>query len=210
LPNWQALHDAPQNQVLKLWQGLGYNRRALWAKDAAKKVTLEHKGMLPNSAKALQTFKGIGPNTAGSVIVFAYNTPEVFIETNIRRVFIHHFFAGRKNIDDSEILELVGSSLDKQDPRKWYWALMDYGSVLSKQVPNPNRRSKQHTIQPKFAGSLRQIRGQVLKTLLDSPRSIKELQAEIADPRLQKVLDTLTKEGFVQKTGSKFSIGDKT
>ena len=80
---------------------------------------------------------GIGPYTAAAILTFAFNVPTVFIETNIRAVFIHTFFGDRTDVSDKEILPLIEQMLDRKDPRKWYWALMDYGVMLKKEFANP-------------------------------------------------------------------------
>ncbi len=150
-----------------MWQGLGYNRRAKYLQESAKKVVNEFGGTLPQDQKILATFPGIGAATAASICTFAFNAPVAFIETNIRRVFIHHFFNDAESVSDKDILPMVESTLDRENPREWYWALMDYGAHLAKTMPNPNRRSKHYTKQSKFEGSNRQIRGAIVRLLLD-------------------------------------------
>lgn len=206
LPDWQALAQANTTQVLNLWQGLGYNRRALWLQEAAGRVTNEFNGSLPSDFETLRSLKGIGVNTAGSVMAFAFNKPVVFIETNIRRVYIHHFFTGQTNVADLDILKLVDATLDNNNPRQWYWALMDYGSHLAKTVPNPNRQSKHYTKQSKFEGSLRQIRGHVIRELSTAPQTEGELRAKITDQRLAQVLETLVQEQFITHKGTRYMI----
>ncbi len=168
LPNFNSLASAPFDKVLRLWQGLGYNRRAKYLQEAAKKVVQEFEGTLPQDPKILATFPGIGAATSASICAFAFNEPVVFIETNIRRVYIHHFFNDAELVSDKDILPFVKRALDAENPREWYWALMDYGTHLAKTMPNPNRRSKHYTKQTKFAGSNRQLRGAILKTLLNN------------------------------------------
>src|SRR5581483_6695200 len=170
--------------VLSVWQGLGYNRRAMYLKQTAERITREFLGELPDDPKVLQTFPGFGYATACSTIVFSYNKPLPFIETNIRRVFIHHFFEDKTGIDDKEILPLVEKTLDKTNPRDWYYALMDYGTFLGKNVVNPNRKSKHYVKQSKFEGSLRQVRWRILKVLLKNKTlNQTELEKEINAPK---------------------------
>lgn len=203
-PGFEALAAASTAEVLEEWQGMGYNRRALWLKEAARRVEEEFGGVLPREAEVLATLPGIGPNTAGSMAAFAYNQPVVFIETNIRRVFIHEFFSDREGVADSELKPLIEAALDREHPREWYYALMDYGSDLAKRVPNPNRRSKHYAVQSKFEGSLRQIRGEVLRQLLAGSKRRKELMIE--DERLETVLAALVREGFVSFDGEQYHI----
>jgi A/G-specific adenine glycosylase len=150
---------------------------------------------------------GIGPNTAGSLAAFAYNEPVVFIETNIRRGFIHEFFGDREGVADAELMPLIAEALDREQPREWYFALMDYGADLAKKVPNPNRRSKHYAVQSKFDGSARQIRGEVLRQLLSSAKSADDLG--IDDGRLSAVLGAMVKEGFLTESDGKYRIADK-
>jgi len=166
LPDFESLSDAPFSFVLALWKGLGYNRRAKYLQESAQRVVNDYKGKLPVDPEVLQTFLGIGPNTACSISVFAFNKSHVFIETNIRTVFLHHFFPEEENVSDKQLFPLIEKTLDKRDPRQWYYALMDYGVHLKKLHNNPSRRSKHHVTQSKFEGSNRQIRGQILEQLL--------------------------------------------
>ncbi|NUN23224.1 MAG: A/G-specific adenine glycosylase, partial [Candidatus Jettenia caeni] len=136
-PNFYSLSRAPLKMVLKEWQGLGYNRRAMALKRIAQKVIEEFGGVLPSSVDALITFPGIGRATASAISAFAFHKPTVFIETNIRRVFIHSFFHDETNIKDTEIILLVEKTLDVSNPRNWYYALMDYGVMLKKDYENP-------------------------------------------------------------------------
>lgn len=161
-PDFATLADAPFSEVLSQWRGLGYNRRARYLYDGARTIVDDFGGTLPSDPRVLQSFRGIGPNTAASMACFAYNVPVVFVETNIRRVILHTFFRDMQEVADREVLAVVAATLYRRDPRRWYWALMDYGSELRRQVENPNRRSAHYTKQSRFDGSLRQLRGRVL------------------------------------------------
>ncbi len=194
-PGFEVLAAASVAEVVAAWQGMGYNRRALWMRAAAQAVMRDFGGVLPRDPVLLAGLPGIGPNTAGSIVAFAYDQPSVFIETNIRRVFIHEFFADRDDVADAELRLLIEAAVDHEHPREWYYALMDYGAALAKQVPNPNRRSKHYAVQSRFEGSLRQVRGEVLRRLLAGPRPASELGA--GDERLPVVLAQLEQEGFV-------------
>lgn len=164
--DFQALAQAPWPIVLGLWKGLGYNRRARYLQEVARLVVADHAGVLPPDPTILEQMPGIGPATARSIATFTYNQPEIFIETNIRAVFIHHFFAQCTDVDDREIIPLVTQMLDGDNPREWYYALMDYGVMLKKQFKNPARRSAHHQKQSRFKGSFRQLRGKILQLLL--------------------------------------------
>lgn len=198
-PNFSNLAQAPIHHVLAEWQGLGYNRRALYLKRCAEIVIQQYGSQLPTDPAILHTLPGIGMATAASICAFAFNLPVVFIETNIRRVYIHHFFANREQVADAEILPLVEASLYKQNPRKWYSALMDYGTSLAEQVPNPNRQSKHYTKQSQFAGSVRQMRGRIMRSLLRYGNVTKSDLEQLLqfDSRIEETLTQLEKEGFI-------------
>jgi A/G-specific adenine glycosylase len=207
-PDFKSLAHAPKHAVIAAWQGLGYNRRALALQGIAQKVMQEHGGSLPNDQEILVTFPGIGKATASSICAFAFNAPSPFIETNIRSVFIHFFFKERDDVHDKELMPLIAESLDHNEPREWYYALMDYGVMLKKTLKNPSRKSKHHTQQSKFEGSDRQIRGMILKSLTRFISChIDELYAEIPreQSRINKALDQLIEEGFItEKDGELF------
>ncbi len=213
------LHNAKQSEVLTLWKGLGYNRRALYLKKCAEEITRIYKGVFPKDISELIKLKGIGQSTAGAILNFAFNIPTPFIETNIRAIYIHHFFRDSSDVSDIQILSLVEQTIDTKNPRDWFYALYDYGTLLKsslgKKKQELHKKSKSYNKQSKFNGSLRQVRGQILKTLLDiQTGTIKEMQEKSkilkeADALLiSKALGDLKKEGFIsqKKKGSKFAI----
>jgi A/G-specific adenine glycosylase len=199
-PDISALAGASVAEVLAAWQGLGYNRRGIALKRAAEEVVDRFGGKIPKTEGELASLPGIGPYTAGAIAAFAFGSPAVFIETNIRSVFLHFFCADREGVPDRELFPLVATTLDRNDPRQWYYALMDYGVRLKKAHPNPSRRSRHHTVQSAFKGSNREIRGAILKTLLRRPGlTWEELSGETGkEPeRVRGCLDALESEGFV-------------
>ena len=208
-PDFPALADAPLASVLRVWQGLGYNRRALWLKAAAAAVMDRFSGSLPTSPEALATLPGIGGATAASIAAFAFNRPVVFIETNIRSVFIHFFFHGKNGVRDSEIKELVAETLDRDDPRSWYYALMDYGAMLKKTGEKGHRRSAGYRRQSPFRGSDRQVRGAILR-LLVAGRTLSEasLIGLLQSPaeKVRRNLNDLQSEGFVRESEEGYTI----
>ncbi len=181
-PSFAALAKAPLSNVLLEWQGLGYNRRAKFLHETAKIITKEFKGKFPNTAEEIEELPGIGHYTAGAISAFAFNKPEVFIETNIRTVFTHHYFEQgptllTKKIDDKELLPLIERDLkkSKMEPRDFYAALMDYGSYLKASGIRINNKSKHYTKQSKFEGSTRQKRAAALRDALKKGVSEKDL-----------------------------------
>ena len=200
-PTLQKLAQAPLSDVLGVWQGLGYNRRGKMLSDAAKKIMEEYSGRFPREVGEIEKLSGVGPYTARAVAVFAFNVPEVFIETNIRTVFLHHCFADRRRVDDKEILPLVAQALDgsKMQPRDFYSALMDYGSYLKHSGIKLNTRSSHYVKQSKFEGSRRQLRGKIFRLLLQKPYTASALAYECGWElrEVQKELLRLQEEGLV-------------
>ena len=199
-PDFASLATAPFTEVLRLWKGLGYNRRALNLQKAAQFIVTEHNGTLPTNPTILQTFPSIGPATAHSIITYAFNQPTTFIETNVRTVFIYFFFKKHTAITDKMLEPLVTATADQHNPREWYYALMDYGVMLKAEVGNLSRLSAHYTKQSKFSGSDRQIRGMILQTLLDQPGIHVHLLPETLNKepeRVERMVRDLCKDGLV-------------
>lgn len=208
-PSVSVLAAASFPKVLEQWVGLGYNRRARFLHECAKAIVSEHGGAIPSDPAVLQKLPGIGPYTASAVSTFAYNKPNVFIETNIRSVFIFFFFKERTAISDKEIIPLIEASLYRADPRLWYYALMDYGAELKKNVANPNRKSTHYTKQSKFEGSVRQVRGALIRSLMAEPyQNYAALfnTAHAEKELFEKALSGLVKEGFVAEKEGQYTI----
>lgn len=206
-PSVKVLAESSTKELLTLWSGIGYNRRALWLKETARELLENFNSTVPANPEVLMKLKGIGYATACAIAAYSYNTPVVFIETNIRTVFIHHFFSGKENVHDRELMPLVEDALDTMNPRTWYYALMDYGVYLKKNYPNASRRSRHYTKQSPFKGSDRQIRGWLLKRLSSGGISVEECIAECTESlavcdstgrRIGKIMAELEKEGFIR------------
>jgi A/G-specific adenine glycosylase len=205
-PDFGTLATATPADVLSVWQGLGYNRRALALRQTAIRVIEDFDGILPTNEKDLQSLPGIGPYTAAAVLAFAFNQPVLLIDTNIRRVFIHCFFNERSQVSDREILPLVRETLDRENPREWYNALMDFGWYLGTTVENPNRRSRHYQRQPPFEGSTRQVRGKILGLLVTAGELSREDLCNAMDKpasTLEPVLLQLEAEGFLDTNGNR-------
>jgi A/G-specific adenine glycosylase len=208
-PDFRSLAQASVQELLKVWQGLGYNRRALALRKTAELVVSQYRGVLPADPEELRKLPGIGPYTAAAIAAFAFNLPAAFIETNIRTVFIHCFFHDQTAVKDREILHLVEQTLDTANPRQWYYALMDYGAMLKQRYHNPNRRSAQYQKQTPFKGSNRELRGMILRALTAHVElSETELVATLnADPeRVTYALKQLINEGFISRDEQSFRI----
>lgn len=204
-PTLSSLQSTQLADVLKLWQGLGYNRRAKYLWQLAQTVD-----QLPTDQTELQKLPGIGPYTAAAICAFAYNQPVVMIETNIRTVFLYHFFYNQSNVNDQQLLPLIESTLNHSNPRQWYWALMDYGSYLKSILPNPSRLSKHHTKQSTFQGSSRQVRGEIIRLLTRHSQLTKsELRSHITgnQTHFEIALQQLLNENLVEEKHAVYSLG---
>ena len=209
-PTFNSLAAAPLTDVLSAWQGMGYNRRALYLKKAADVIMRDHGGRLPRNPIELEKLAGIGPATARSIAAFAWNSPEVFIEANVRAVFLHHFCAGRPGVSDSQLLPFVEKALDIKNPREWYYALMDYGVMLKRAHTNPSRASAHHAKQSKFEGSMRETRGKIVKLLAGGAQSYTEtaLIQHTMEPilKVRTALTSLIHDGLIKKDNNIFRI----
>ena len=190
-PDFASLARAPVAKVLGVWSGLGYNRRAVFLKRLSKTVTRDYGGDVPRDPVVLATLPGIGAATAGSICAFAFDIPVAFIETNIRRVFIHFFFPHKRRVRDQDIMPLVREACPKQGVRSWYCALMDYGAMLATKVENPNRNSAQYTKQKRFVGSSRELRGLIIKILLSRRAASFSLLARETGERAARVKEVV-------------------
>jgi len=203
------LAAAPLAEVLRVWQGLGYNRRAIALKHCAEQIINSHAGRFPEQIGELEILPGIGPYTARAVAAFAFGQAEALIETNIRTVFIHHFFQGEERVSDRLLMPLVAQTLDRHNPRDWYYALMDYGVLLKQIHPNPGRRSSRHVRQSPFEGSNRQLRSAMLRAILEQPGITRtRLARQLSSPAeaVRKNLTALEREGFIVPTGRGFAV----
>ena len=208
-PTIEILAQARVSKIMKVWQGLGYNRRVLLLKKMAKTVNSKYQGRIPHQRDVLKTLPGIGEATASAVCAFAFNTATVLLETNIRSVFIHHFFPGRRKVHDREIFPLITQTLDKRNPRRWYSALMDYGVALKEKYPNPSRRSHHYRKQSRFQGSNREIRGKILKILVNKNKIsgawlLKSIGTDTQ--RTKRILRDLEREGLIKRKSSFISL----
>ncbi len=190
-------------EVLELWSGLGYNRRAKFLHQASQKVLAEFNGKIPHDFDTLTKLPGIGKNTAGAIMVYAFNQPVVFIETNIRTVYFHHFYHDTYDlVSDKELEVLVEKTIDRENPREWYWALMDYGAHLKSTAGGQLSRSKHHVKQLPLKGSIREMRGRIIRILLAGELTRENLSERVeADDRFEPALQSLLSEGMLEENG---------
>jgi A/G-specific adenine glycosylase len=208
-PTPDALAAAPLEAVLRTWQGLGYNRRAVALVRAAEVIVSVHGGCVPSQREDLLALPGVGPATAAGVRAFAFGEPDLYLETNVRTVYLHEFFADAEAVPDSALLPMLEATLDHGDPRTWYWALLDYGSHLKRTHPNPSRRSRHHARQSPFEGSHRQLRARLLRAVMELPEgTLDELAGGLGeDPvRAGEALAQLVDEGFIAETCGRYRV----
>jgi A/G-specific adenine glycosylase len=206
-PDEKALAMAPLSSVLQLWNGLGYNRRAKYLHEAAKMIVHDFNGAFPSDIDSLLRLPGVGPNTAGAILAYAFNEPIVFVETNVRTVYFHHFFEDGDKISDKDLKQLVQDTLDTEHPREFYWALMDYGTSLKKQGVGRIQQSVHYKKQSALKGSVREIRGQIVKALTTGDKSSAELQNNVDyDHRFDPALVGLMADGLVTETTGRLHL----
>lgn len=198
-PDEQVLSDASLSDVLTAWQGLGYNRRAKFLQQAAIMICTEFNGEFPTSRADILRLPGVGKNTAGAIEAYAFNRPSIFIETNVRTVYIHHFFAGMNDVSDADIQAILEQTIDHEHPREFYWALMDYGAWLKASGVRNVARSRHYKKQSPLAGSVREVRGLIIRQLATSEKmSIDELKSTMPDDdRFNTALDGLAADGLI-------------
>ncbi len=201
-PTLTALSKSNLQEVLVLWQGLGYQRRAKALLNIAKSTK-----QLPKSYDELLTLSGIGPYTGGAVMAFAYDTfSHPVLETNIRTVLIEHFHQGEENIHDGllydDLSRLVKyKNIHALGARHFYYALMDMGAHLKANKISHNTKSAHHSVQSRYEGSLRQLRAATLFAITHgAPLS--------NDERLPKVLEQLLKEKYIIKKRNSYCINN--
>ena len=198
-PTVKKLADAPLSAVVRNWQGLGYNRRAKMLQQAARLIVVN--GM-PREVAALEQLPGIGSYTARAIAAFAFNEDVLVVETNIRTAIIHHFFEEAEKVPDTEIEKILEKVLPKGRAREWYSALMDYGASLKRLGISHNARSTTHVRQAAFVGSLREVRGAVVRELTKGPCSLRNCQKLFSSSRqaqVEEALRALCAEGLVRR-----------
>lgn len=193
-PDFEALAAAELGDVLRVWQGLGYNRRAKYLHETARMIAA---GVPTETLHDLVKLPGIGANTAAAIMNYVHNIPTPFIETNIRTVYLNHFFAEQTAVSDKHILEIVARTIDTADPRHWFWALMDYGAELKREGKGKLHHAAAHKKQSKFDGSLRQMRGEILRHHTQGQSLATITKALHHDPRFTTALKSLQNDGLL-------------
>lgn len=206
-PNETLLATSPLADVLMLWNGLGYNRRAKYLHDAAKKIQVDYKGSFPRTYEELLTLPGVGPGTAGAIMTYAYNQPVPYIETNVRTVYFHHFFQQGEVVTDIELQKIVSETISTESPRDFYWALMDYGAFLKRSGLGRVQQSRHYKKQSPLKGSVREVRGMIIRQLSDGFTESEALrQAMPNDSRFEHALTGLLKDGLISQKNGQYHL----
>lgn len=219
-PTIQHLAQAPLPKVLRVWQGMGYNRRARYLKETATIIVKNYGGVVPSDPAGLRRLLGVGPYTAGAIACFAYNKPVVFLDTNIRKALLYIFFqgyhknSGRKNcgkfmvkakktkiddkVDDNVLLAVAKSVIYRKNPRKWHYALMDYGALMLHNKPELLKQVKGYHKQSRFKGSSRYWRSKIIKHLLQYGQASREELQALTQGGIKPLISSLERDGLVR------------
>lgn len=210
-PTVETLASSSLRDVLAVWQGLGYNRRAKYLWECAKTIVAQYNGKIPDNESELQKLPGLGKATAASVSIFAFGKPALYIETNVRTVYIYTFFDTDKKISDAMIEPLLKATIDTNNPKQFYNALMDCGTYI-KQHYNFTRHSAQYRLQSPYHTSLRKIRGDIVRYLVRNGATHKDVLIQnlhYAPEKIAQALDALCQENMICEEKNIYTIHGK-
>ncbi len=201
-PDLKTLAEASKGEILALWSGLGYNRRAIYLQQTAQSILQLDE--FPRDPKALIKLPGIGVYTSRSIPIFAFNADIGTVDTNIRKVFIAEGLA-TPDTKQNELFKIADRLVPKGRSRDWHNALMDYGSkIASKIIPKIRSTAERKP----FHETDRHYRGIIIKKLLKSPMTSEQLQNDlkIGQKRLEALLQTLQTEGLIRHAQTEWII----
>jgi A/G-specific adenine glycosylase len=220
-PTLEVLARTSRADVLRAWDGLGYNRRAVALSEAAKAIVRDHDGRVPADPRELMNLPGVGPYTASAVASISYGVPVPAIDTNVRRVTAR-FLLGREPhaVSPSDIHSAAKRWLDRRNPGAWNQAVMDLGREACRRLPrceacplsssccfraeggSANRPARRNT---QFDGSFRQVRGRVIAILRARPSArLETLASAIGEPvpRVAEAVAVLKAEGLLRASAA--------
>ena len=180
-PTAKSLSRASTADVLKIWRGMGYNRRALYLKKAAEV------GVFPKTEKELLKLPGLGTYTARALLVFAYRKDVAMVDTNIRQIITHFFFHDMPQ-KESVIQNVADQLVPIGKSWEWHQALMDFGALA---LPKNSKIIKK---QKKYIGSNRYFRGKLIDMLREGPKSEQVILKEFS----KSILAGLEKDGLIE------------
>ncbi|MFM8856569.1 MAG: A/G-specific adenine glycosylase, partial [Actinomycetota bacterium] len=212
-----ACAEAELGEVLRLWQGLGYPRRARSLHGAARVIVSEHAGRVPRRLEELMVLPGIGPYTARAVMAFAFEDDAAVVDTNIARVLRR--MAGESL--SARSIQVIADDL-LPDGESWLWnqAMMDLGATVCKPRPLCAQCPVEHLCewrgvgadpaerpasarQARFEGSDRQARGRLMKALVSGSVLIGDATEVMGrSPEISmKLVEALVDEGLIRRSG---------
>lgn len=225
-PDPSVCAAATVGDVVREWEGLGYNRRAVSLHGAATLVVEQHGGTVPSDLDSLLALPGVGPYTARAVRAFAFEQPAAVVDTNVGRVLAR--LAGHR-LGGSEAQDLADSLAPDGHPWAWNQSIMEFGAtVCTKRAPGCGScilvgscawagRGDDPAVgsaavggpQPRFEGSDRQLRGRLVDALRRGPVAVDDVAAVVgcADPRrISEVVRTLVADGLAVENGSRLTL----
>lgn len=227
-PNAVALANASTTEVLSLWSGLGYNRRAISLQRCARAIVNEYDGKLPRDYSLLRVLPGIGEYTARAILVFAFEEPFAVLDTNVGRI-LTRLLVGEPVKSRSRLQEIADEMVIGADPWAWNQALLDLGATVCQkrvsrcmicplydhcswrgQGQDPARTTATSgRPQSRFEGSDRQLRGQIVRVLLKGTISQEHLCDELAAAdrkQVEAVMQRLVDEGMIHRSGKRIAL----
>lgn len=195
-PDYKTLAGARKRTVLSYWSGLGYNLRALRLREAAHDIFRFYQSEMPRERDLLLSLPGVGRYTSAALLAFAYNIEAPVIDTNIRRVLIYELELP-EDTSLEELEEAAALLVPKGKSREWNSALIDYGAVYA---TARKTKIKPQSRQSLFEGSERQIRGAVLRYLLENDAAKEEQLSEwYPHHNFSAIISKMTTEGLIKK-----------
>jgi A/G-specific adenine glycosylase len=197
-PTMEALSKSENKKLFSIWLGLGYNRRAIWLKDAVSQILKN--GEFPKKPNDLIKFKGIGLYTSNSISIFAFNSDTVAVDVNIKRVLLNFGFITLET-PEKEIYKIMTKLLPKGKSRDWHNALMDFGHAELRHIKLSSKSYE------KFKGSKRETRGKIVKMLTENgPLSQEFIINEFSQNDIDLIIEELIADGLIHKNFQKLSV----
>jgi A/G-specific adenine glycosylase len=220
-PTPRACADAPLSDVLRLWSGLGYHRRAKALHDAATMIRDEFDGAVPSETAALRRLPGVGEYSANAVGSFAFGRHVAVVDTNVGRVLARAL--ANQTLSTREARTLAADLLPRTKAAAFNQSMLDLGAQFCTSTPrcascpvahqcrwnldggpDPAPRSAGVSRpQPRFEGSDRQARGRVLAALRERPRSAQQLLTclDVDADHVAALIAGLVADGLVTRRG---------
>jgi A/G-specific adenine glycosylase len=224
-PDVRALSSAARAELLRAWAGLGYNRRALALREAARAIVRDHGGEVPRDVASLRALPGVGPYTAVAVASIAFGVPVAAVDTNVRRITARVVHGAEPVGIPARLLQIEADAMvDRASPGEWNQALMDLGRFVCRPVPRcaecPLANACRFALedgsprpsaprQPAFEGSARQARGRVLAELRErGGASVLELATGTGMPieRTSRAAASLAGDGLATVDSVEISV----